>query len=84
MPYGVLLKRSAERELSSLPHAIHDRVVERLVRLGATPRPAGAVKLRGSDAYRIRVGDYRVLYVIDDARRRVEVVAIGHRRDVYR
>jgi len=72
MPYEVLLKRSAERELSDLPRAAHDRIVKRIVRLGSTPRPAGAVKLHGRDAYRIRVGDYRVLYLVDDVRRRVE------------
>jgi len=84
MAYEVLLKRSAERELSDLPRATHDRVVERIARLGSAPRPSGAVKLQGQDAYRIRVGDYRVLYLVDDARRRIEVIAVGYRRDVYR
>jgi len=84
MPYEVLLKRSAERELSNLPRAPHDRIVKRISRLGSAARPAGAVKLQGQDAYRIRVGDYRVLYVVDDARRRIEVIAVGHRREVYR
>ena len=84
MTYEVLLKRSAERELSNLHHATHDRIIRRIAGLGSTPRPAGAVKLQGQDAYRVRVGDYRVLYAVDDARRRVEVIAIGHRRDVYR
>jgi mRNA interferase RelE/StbE len=84
MAYEVLLKRSAERELGGLPHATHDRIVKRIARLGSTPRPAGAVKLQGQDAYRVRVGDYRVLYVVDDARRRIEVIAVGHRREAYR
>ena len=84
MPYEVLLKRSAERELSGLPRSTHDRIIQRIVRLGTTPRPSGAVKLQGQDAYRIRIGDYRALYVVDDSRLRVEVVAVGHRRDVYR
>jgi mRNA interferase RelE/StbE len=84
MVYEVLLKRSAERELSGLPRPIHDRIVERLTRLAAVPRASGAVKLQGREAYRMRVGDYRVLYVVDDAHRRIEVVAVGHRRDVYR
>ena len=82
--YEVLLKRSAERELSDLPRATHDRIVGRITRLGSVPRPAGAVKLQGQDAYRIRVSDYRVLYVVDDARRRIEVIAVGHRREIYR
>ena len=84
MPYAVLLKRSAERELARLPMDMHDRVVASLTRLGDVQRPLGAVKLRGQDAYRIRVGDYRILYAVDGRARRVEVFAIGHRREVYR
>jgi mRNA interferase RelE/StbE len=84
MPYEILLKRSAERELTALPRGTHDRIVERIARLRLSPRPSGVVKLQGQDAYRMRVGDYRVLYVVDDHRRRVEVIAVGHRRDVYR
>ena len=84
MPYEVLLKRSAERELSRLARPTHDRIIERIIRLGTAPRPPGAVKLQGHDAYRIRVGDHRVLYVVDDTRRRVEIIAVGHRREVYR
>jgi mRNA interferase RelE/StbE len=84
MPYEILLKRSAERELATLPGNVHDRIVERINHLGTVPRPHGSARLRGHDGYRIRVGDYRVLYVVEDARRRVVIVAVGHRRDVYR
>jgi mRNA interferase RelE/StbE len=82
--YGVVLKASAERELEHLPARLHDRIVERLVGLSGAPRPRGSKKLHGAQAYRVRVGDYRILYAVDDPRRRVTVYSIGHRRDVYR
>lgn len=84
MPYQVLLKRSAEKELDALPASIHKRVVARLLDLEGNPRPAGVTKLQGQASYRLRVGDYRVLYTIDDAGRLVTVYAVGHRREVYR
>jgi mRNA interferase RelE/StbE len=82
--YLVTLKRSAEKELSRLPGEIHDRVIERLIILQDNPRPAGARKLRGREGYRIRIGDYRVLYVIHDSEQQVEVYSVAHRREVYR
>jgi mRNA interferase RelE/StbE len=82
--YEVFLKASAERELARLPARMHDRIVERLLQLVDEPRPAGSKKLQGLDAYRIRVGDYRILYEVDDRRRRVTVYSVGHRREVYR
>ena len=60
------------------------RIIKRLLTLKANPRPQGAKKLGGGDRYRIRVGDYRVLYTIDDALQKIEVSAVGHRREVYR
>jgi mRNA interferase RelE/StbE len=84
MAYLVTLKRSAEKELGRLPGEIHDRVIERLIALQSNPRPTGARKLRGREGYRIRIGDYRVLYIINDSERQVEVYSVAHRRDVYR
>jgi mRNA interferase RelE/StbE len=84
MPYVVHLKRSAEKELADLPREVHQRIIKRLLTLKANPRPPGAKKLGGGDRYRIRVGDYRVLYTIDDAIQKIEVSAVGHRREVYR
>lgn len=82
--YQVRLKRSAEKELKRLSSEIHDRIVGRLVDLKREPRPLGAKKLRGREGYRIRVGDYRVLYVVDDIKLEIEIYSIGHRREVYR
>jgi mRNA interferase RelE/StbE len=84
MPYVVHLKRSAEKELADLPREMQQRIIKRLLALKANPRPAGAKKLWGGERYRIRVGDYRVLYTIDDALQKIEVSAVGHRREVYR
>ena len=82
-PYALRIKRSAEKEMDRLPRDIFQRVTNALLALEQEPRPRGCRKLRGSDQYRIRVGVYRVLYAVLDADRVVEVVAIGHRRDVY-
>jgi mRNA interferase RelE/StbE len=82
--YAVRIKRSAEREMDRLPAAVFQRVATALLALDQEPGPRGCRKLRGSEHYRVRVGAYRVLYTIDDEQRVIEVVAVGHRRDVYR
>lgn len=82
--YDVYIKSSAEREIDSLPRKVFGRVTDAILSLKASPRRRGCKKLRGRQAYRLRVGDYRILYTVDDSLRRVEVVAVGHRRDVYR
>ena len=82
--YTVTIKRSAEKEMDGLPGAVFDRVADAILQLEDNPRPQGCKKLRGAEEYRMRVGAYRVLYLIDDDRRSVEIMAVGHRRDVYR
>ncbi len=84
MSYAVYLKRSAEKELAGLPREVHQKIIKRLLTLKDNPRPPGAKKLWGGERYRLRVGDYRVLYTIDDALQKIEVSAVGHRREVYR
>jgi mRNA interferase RelE/StbE len=84
MPYLVKLKRSAEKELEHLPEKIHDRIVAALIALKNNPLPVGAKKLHGREGYRIRVGDYRILYVVDDSKQNIEVFSVAHRRKVYR
>jgi mRNA interferase RelE/StbE len=80
----ILIKRGAEREMNSLPPAVFERIAKAVLTLEAAPRPRGAKKLQGRDTYRLRVGDYRVLYTVSDSARTVEIVAVGHRKDVYR
>jgi len=82
--YRILIKRSAAKELESLPLKDRRRIVRRIEGLAATPRPVGAEKLSGEEKYRVRQGDYRVLFTIDDAERTVMIVKIGQRGDVYR
>jgi mRNA interferase RelE/StbE len=84
MPYAVHLKRSAEKELAGLPEKVHHKIIERLLSLKNNPRPPRSKKLWGGERYRIRVGDYRMLYTIDDSLNKIEVSAVGHRREVYR
>ena len=82
--YSILLTRSAAKELEGLPTKDRHRLVTRIAALAADPRPTGAEKLSGADKYRVRQGDYRILYAIEDAALVVTVVRVGHRRDVYR
>jgi mRNA interferase RelE/StbE len=81
--YSLLIKASAAKELEAKPKADCKRLATRIGGLAAAPRPPGSEKLSGEEKYRIRQGDYRVLYVTEDARSRVTVVKIGQRREVY-
>jgi mRNA interferase RelE/StbE len=82
--YRLLIKASAAREIEALPRRERTRVVHRIRELAVDPRPPGSEKLSGEEKYRVRQGNYRILYSIDDADASVLVVKIGHRRDVYR
>ena len=84
MSYALAFKPSAEKELRKLSRDIIPRVVEAIQGLGDQPRPVGCVKLTHSESWRIRVGDYRVIYDINDRGKQVIVLHIGHRREVYR
>jgi mRNA interferase RelE/StbE len=82
--YRVVIRRSAEKEIAKLPEAVRRRVVALIVALGEVPRPHGCQKLSGEDKYRIRQGDYRVVYTIVDELVTVTIVRVAHRSDVYR
>ncbi|MBM3150948.1 MAG: type II toxin-antitoxin system RelE/ParE family toxin [Chloroflexi bacterium] len=84
MTYQVVLQRPAEKELDALESSVHKRIVTRLLALEENPRPAGVKKLLGQESFRLRVGDYRILYIIDDKTKRVVILSFGHRREVYR
>ena len=82
--YSVELKPSARKELERLPGRVIERIFPRLEALEDEPRPAGCKKLKGGrDKWRIRVGDYRVVYTIDDVKLRVSVTRVRHRGEVY-
>jgi mRNA interferase RelE/StbE len=83
--YKILLERSAEKDLTKLAAQIHDRVIDAIRSLAINSRPPGCRKLAGSRSdWRIRIGDYRVVYEIADAIRVVRIHRVRHRRDVYR
>jgi len=84
MAYTVHLKKSAEKEMEALPARIHDRIVTVLLSLQDNPFPRSAKKLHGREGVRIRVGNYRVLYVVDDAEKKIEVISVADRKEVYR
>jgi len=82
--YRVDITRAAEKDLADLTRRDHRRVVARIRALARDPRPHGSEKLSGEEKYRIRQGDYRIVYAIDDARSVVTIIKAAHRRDVYR
>jgi mRNA interferase RelE/StbE len=83
--YKITFKKSAEKDLSKINPVYYDSVVYNIKRLAENPRPFGSVKLKGHDStYRIRVGVYRIVYTVKDSILTVEVIKIGHRRNVYK
>ncbi len=82
--YRLLIKPSAAKELEAVPPKDRRRIASRIQHLASEPRPAGTEKLSGQEKYRLRQGNYRVLYSVDDAKLTATIVKIGHRRDVYR
>ncbi len=84
MVYSVKLKKSAEKELDSLPEKIHDKIISILLALKHNPSSSGIKKLHGREGYRIRVGNYRILFTIDKAAKEIEIYSIADRKDVYR
>ena len=83
--YKILIKASAAKEIERLPtRKDRRRVVEKIRKLADDPRPEGCEKLSGQDRYRVRQGNYRIIYSIADDRLVVHVVKVGDRKDVYR
>ena len=82
--YKVELRRRAQRALDRLPKADFQAIIEAMKELAQIPRPRGTEKVKSTGLWRIRKGDYRIIYAIDDNQQLVTVVRIGHRRDIYR
>ena len=83
--YRLLIKPLAVKEIEAIPlKRDRQRVVERISKLAEDPRPSGSEKISGQDKYRVRQGRYRILYVIEAQDLIVQVVKVGHRKDVYR
>ncbi|MBE3126363.1 MAG: type II toxin-antitoxin system RelE/ParE family toxin [Acidobacteria bacterium] len=81
--YKILIKKSAAGELAKISRKDLQKIVRRVRDLEQSPRPSGCRKLSGKDRYRLRQGDYRIVYTVDDSRRIVEVYKIGNRREIY-
>jgi mRNA interferase RelE/StbE len=84
MKYTVFIERYAQKQILKLDKKAIPLIKSAIARLSDNPRPQGYKKLKGEDAYRIRIGDYRVIYEINDDRIIVTVVSVGHRKDIYK
>ena len=83
--YEILIKATAAKEIEDVPNRKdRRRIIERIRSLGNDPRPPGCQKLSGQDKYRVRQGVYRIVYSIHDQSLVVQIVKVGHRKDVYR
>lgn len=84
MAYSIIIKPSANKALLKLPKATQTRILNSLQHLADNPRPPGALKLQSTfDLYRIRIGNYRVIYSINDEQIQILIASIGHRKDIY-
>jgi mRNA interferase RelE/StbE len=84
MKYTLILAKSVQKQLDKLSQDVSARIFRRLANLESNPRPPDCKKLKGSEAWRIRVGDYRIIYEIHDRQLLLIVIDAGHRRDIYR
>ncbi len=84
MSYRIIVPKTVQKQINKLPNTIQARVIESLLSLKETPRPSNSLKMKNSQGYRLRVGDYRVLYDIDDKTQTMTLRRVGHRRDIYR
>ena len=82
--YRITFTKSSVRELDGIPRKDAQRIFRRTSELAENPRPMGYEKLSAQPLYRIRQGDYRIIYCIDDTNRIVDIIKIGHRQEIYR
>jgi mRNA interferase RelE/StbE len=81
--YTVVLSKKAQKELDKLSDNIAGPIIEAISALEENPRPVGYIKLKARDGYRIRTGNYRIIYDIFDAELLVDIITLGHRKDIY-
>lgn len=81
--FKILLSKKAEKQLDKLSDHISNPIFDAISDLASEPRPQGYKKLKGRSGYRIRVGDYRIIYEIVDMELIIEVITVGHRKDIY-
>lgn len=81
--YQVRMERKAQKQLAKIANPYYSKIKTAILDLGNEPRPSGCKKLKGRNGYRIRVADYRVIYEIIDRELIVDVIDLGHRKDIY-
>jgi mRNA interferase RelE/StbE len=81
--YTAVLSKKAQKQLDKLPDTIAEPIIDAIARLEENPRPVGYINLKGRDGYRIRTGNYRIIYDIFDTELIVDIIALGHRKDIY-
>ena len=84
MTYKIFIRRKAQKQLAKLPANDYKKVKQTILNLAYEPRPAGSLKLKGRDGWRVRQGNYRIIYEIKDNELIITVIDIGHRKDIYR
>lgn len=82
--YNIKIIPQAQKDLNKLPSTIFNKIKTKILQLAKNPRPFGAIKLTQQEGFRIREGNYRILYRIDDASKEIYIYRIKHRRDIYR
>lgn len=83
--YKVVVSKSATKEMAKLPAVVNNQIIPAILDLSKNPRPIGSTKLKGNTGnWRIRIGDYRVLYNIEDKLLIIDIRKVGHRKDVYK
>jgi mRNA interferase RelE/StbE len=82
--YRVLIPKPVQKELDDLPGFIHKKIISSISALEDNPRPHGCLKLSGREGWRIKVGEYRVIYEIDDKEQTALLLRVAHRREIYR
>ena len=84
MTYQIIIPKAVEKQLNKLPSQVRESVIENLLTLQENPRPPNSKKLKNTQGYRLRVGNYRILYDIDAPTQTITLRRVGHRRDIYR
>ena len=82
--YAIVLSKKAQKQLDKLPDNIAEPILDAISLLENEPRPTGCKKLQSRDGYRIRIGNYRVIYEVYDTELVIDVVTLGHRKDIYK
>jgi mRNA interferase RelE/StbE len=82
--YKIVITKTAQKQLNELPYSAAEKLITTIKELAQNPRPSGYKKLKGRDGYRLRKGNYRILYEIRDTTLIINVIAIGHRKNIYK